>query len=145
MSFQPSTRPPEQGELLREWVLDSYEELGRLRASLFAALTGQPMPAGGVLDEIPEKVAVVATELATNALTHAGRPTLVCLRRTATTFILEVVDDDIGAVPRPKAPDAHRAGGFGTHIVDDLAGALGWYRDETTKRVWAQFPIPHAD
>ena len=72
MSLAPSTRPPEPKVKIQEWVLDSPEELRDLRDSLYEALTGQQRGAGR-LDDIPENVALVATELATNALRH-GRP-----------------------------------------------------------------------
>jgi hypothetical protein len=36
-------------------------------------LTGEPLPEDGILDEIPEKAAVAATELATTPLPTVGR------------------------------------------------------------------------
>jgi hypothetical protein len=141
MPFDSVSKPPEAAVEVRCWVLDSFSELRQLRASLFAALTGEPMPPDGVLDEVPEKMAVVATELATNALAHGRPPTCVYLRRTEHTFVLDVADND-PTFPQPTGPRPPGAGGLGLHIVDEIAGDVGWYADNSTKHIWAQFPIP---
>jgi len=86
----------------------------------------------------------VATELATNALTHGTPPTRVYLRRTTHTFVLDVADEDPGSVPERAGPRPPGAGGLGLRIVDELVGDLGWYADATTKHVWVEFPIPAA-
>ena len=70
-----------------------------LRASLRQALTGQPIPDGGALDNVPDKMAVIATELAANAMAHANWPTTVRLFRTE-TLILDVADNDPWVVPQ---------------------------------------------
>jgi anti-sigma regulatory factor (Ser/Thr protein kinase) len=125
-----------------QWVLDSFTELRALRASLHHALTGESLPDGGVLDEIPEKVAVVATELATNAIAHARPPTVVQLRRTEEAFILDVADEDPDAFPEFAENRPRGAGGLGLQLARDLALEIGWYVDGKLKHVWAQFPIP---
>jgi len=137
-----SSWPPEATVEVRQWVLDSSAQLRQLRGSLFTALTGEPRPPDGELDEIPERIAVVATELATNALRHGRPPTQVTLRRTEHTFILDVADDDPTAVPQLAGPRQPGAGGLGLHIVGEFASDLGWYADHGTKHVWAEFPIP---
>jgi two-component sensor histidine kinase len=111
---------------------------------LFEALHGEPMPPDGKLDEIPEKVAIVATELATNALIHGRPPTCVHLRRTEHSFVLDVADEDASTVPQRAGPRPPGAGGLGLHIVDELADGAGWYIDGRAKHVWAQFAIPPA-
>jgi signal transduction histidine kinase len=137
-----TSRPPTPSTHVAEWVLDSFAELRLLRASLHEALTGEPLPEGGVLDEIPEKVAVVATELATNALAYTRPPTVVQLSRTEETFILDVTDDDPEVSPEFAENRAAGAGGLGLHLARDLSDGLGWYVDGGVKHVWAQFPIP---
>jgi serine/threonine-protein kinase RsbW len=141
MALNAATRPGYVGTPVDSWVLDDTVQLRRLRAALHAALTGETMPDGGSLDAIPEKIALVATELATNALRHAHPPTRVCLYRTDYAFMLEVIDHDINDTPVP-APASTAPGGWGLHIADDLAGELGWYVDGNLKHVWAHFPIP---
>jgi serine/threonine-protein kinase RsbW len=142
VSLETGSLPPDTAVDVQEWVLDSFAELARLRRSLFAALNDEPIPPGGELDEVPEKMAVVATELATNALAHGRPPTRVNLRRTEHTFVLDVADEDPDTLPQPAGTRPPGAGGLGLHIVTDLAGDTGWYVADRTKHVWAEFPIP---
>lgn len=145
MELTVASRPDHLGTPVQSWVLDDATQLHGLRASLYAALTGEPMPDGGVLDEIPEKVALVATELATNALTHARPPTQVRLHRTEHVFLLDVIDHEVDASPVAAQASPSTPGGLGLHLARDLAGDLGWYVEGDTKHVWAQFPIPAWD
>jgi len=48
--------------------------------------------------------------------------------------------------PEPVAgpPQLALAGGRGLHIARSLAQQLCWYKTETTKHVWAAFPVPRA-
>jgi len=139
-----TSRPPTPHEEVQRWVLDSYTELRALRTSLQKALTGQPLPDGGTLDEIPEKMAVVATELATNALTHAHPPTVVRLLRTEKSFILDVADEEPDVPPEVAADRVPGTGGLGLQLAQKLALEVGWYVDGEVKHVWADFPIPPA-
>jgi serine/threonine-protein kinase RsbW len=138
------SRLPVQIDEIQQWVLDSYTELRFLRASLHKALTGQPLPDGGTLDEIPEKVAVVATELATNALAHTHPPTVVRLLRSETSFFLDVSDEEPGTIPAVDDDRAPGAGGLGLQLAQRLALEVGWYVDGDAKHVWAEFPVPPA-
>jgi signal transduction histidine kinase len=144
MSLETASLPPDTAVDVQQWVLDSFGGLRQLRASLFVALKGEPMPPGGELDEVPERVMVVATELATNALRYGRPPTRVYLRRTEHTFVLDVADEDPDTVPEAAGPRPPGGGGLGLHIVGDLAEAVGWYADGTSKHVWAEFRIPPA-
>jgi serine/threonine-protein kinase RsbW len=145
MVMNVASRPPRIGAPVQCWVLDDAAQLRTLRASLYAALTGEPMPDDGVLDEIPEKMALVATELATNALTHARPPTEVRLHRTEHAFLLYVIDHNVEDLPVAREAAPSTPGGFGLHLVHDFVGDLGWYVENDAKCVWAQFPIPKRD
>lgn len=136
--------PPTPNREIERWVLDSYNGLRELRASLHQALTGQPLPEGGALDDIPEKMAVVATELATNALAHARPPTVVLLRRTPESFILDVSDEEPEVAPEFAGKRPPGAGGLGLHLARGLAFDVGWYVEGVAKHVWAQFPVEPA-
>ena len=144
MSTLNSSRPPTPYVEVQRWTLDSYTELRSLRSSLHRALTGEPLPEGRFLDEVPEKVAFVATELATNALMHTRPPTVVQLYRTETSFILDVADEDPTIVPEFADARPTGAGGRGLQLARKLALDIGWYVDGDVKHVWADFPIPAA-
>jgi serine/threonine-protein kinase RsbW len=137
-----SSRPPAASVEVEQWVLDTFRQLRMLRASLYQALTGQPMPEGGVLDDIPEKLVVVATELATNAIAHARPPTVVRLCRTDDSFLLDVSDNDPTIVPEFADARPPGAGGLGLQLARRIALDIGWYIEGRTKHVWAEFPIP---
>jgi serine/threonine-protein kinase RsbW len=144
VSLDAASLPPTTAVEVRQWVLDSYAELRQLRAGLFEALRGEPMPPGGKLDEVPEQMAIAATELATNGLRHGRPPTRVYLRRTEHTFVLDVADEDPDTAPEDAGPRPPGSGGLGLRIVRELAEDAGWYVDGATKHVWAQFGIPPA-
>jgi signal transduction histidine kinase len=129
---------------VQRWTLDSFKQLRSLRAALHLALTGEPLPEGGVLDAVPEKMALIASELATNALSHGKPPTVVELRRTESTFILDVADDAPDAAPEFAEGRAPGAGGMGLRLAREFAVDLGWYAEGDVKHVWAQIGIPRA-
>ena len=139
MAFLSAQPPPAMTEL-RSWVLDSPEQLSTLRADLHEALTGQPLPVGAELDEVPEKVVLVATELATNGLRHGLPPTIVRLGRTGLRFVLDVADHSPDVVPDYADDRPPGAGGLGLQLAGRIALDLGWYIDADTKHVWAEFP-----
>lgn len=136
--------PPTPHEEIQRWVLDSFSELRALRASLHKALTGQPLPDDGELDEIPEKMAIVATELATNALEHTHPPTVVRLLRTGTSFVLDVADQEPDMAPELAEGRAPGDGGLGLQLARRLALDVGWYVSGDAKHVWADFPVARA-
>jgi serine/threonine-protein kinase RsbW len=127
---------------VHRWVLSSYTELRVLRARLREALASEPLPEGHELDEVPERMAMVASELATNALAHTSPPTVVELRRTESTFILDVADNDPTAFPEFPANRPPGAGGLGLRLVQRVARDIGWYVNDDTKHVWAQLVLP---
>ena len=140
MPFLSAQSPPDMTDL-QTWVLDSPVQLRSLRASLHQAITGNPLPAGAELDEIPEKVVLVATELATNALRHGLPPTIVRLGRTQRVFVLDVADHSPEVVPQYADDRPPGAGGLGLQLAKQFALDLGWYIEDDTKHVWAEFPV----
>jgi anti-sigma regulatory factor (Ser/Thr protein kinase) len=94
---------------------------------------------GGVVDdaEVRSRLALVVTELATNALRHAESHAHVRLSRGDGAWLVEVLDhrpDLPLAVPEARA---HGEGGHGLLIVAKLASSLGWYATDGAKHVWA--------
>lgn len=87
--------------------------------------------------EVRARLALVVTELATNALRHAESHAHVRLSRADGAWLVEVLDhrpDLPVAVPEARG---HGEGGHGLLIVARLASSLGWYAAEGAKHVWA--------
>jgi anti-sigma regulatory factor (Ser/Thr protein kinase) len=138
MSSLRSSRPPSGCTEVGSWTLGDSRQLSALRHSLQDALDG----GRDELDEVPEKVALVASELATNALRHGLPPTVVRLLRSDEAFVLDVADHDTGVIPQPEDEESDSEGGRGLQIARRLALDVGWYAADTTKHVWAQFAAP---
>lgn len=141
MNSLSSSPLPTGSTVLNEWTLDSYTGLTQLRAGLHRAITGVALEEGGKLDDVPEKLAVVATELATNALRHGLPPTVVRLLRDGDRFILDVTDHDTANPPAPDADRPPGAGGLGLLFAVELSTGVGWYTTDGVKHVWATFPV----
>jgi anti-sigma regulatory factor (Ser/Thr protein kinase) len=88
---------------------------------------------------ISDTSALVLSELATNAVRHAGTDFTVTLSRT-TDGLLISVHDDAAAGPAPRAPalDELSLGGRGMHLVDAMTAGWGVVLDGYGgKSVWA--------
>jgi two-component sensor histidine kinase len=90
-----------------------------------------------VLAAAPERLALVFSELATNALRHGSPPVSVTLSRGRRSWLLVVADGLGGSGPRPRAP-APGVGGHGLHLVLALTHATGWVASGLGKEVWAE-------
>lgn len=138
---QLRTSPPSPKTIeLQQWTLAGPADLRGLRASLHQALTGHALVDGESLDDIPERVVLVATELATNALRHGRPPTIVRLLSADGSFILDVADHDLTSVPELADTRPIGAGGQGLQIARTLSLDVGWYATTKTKHIWAIFP-----
>jgi serine/threonine-protein kinase RsbW len=133
--------PPPRATVLEVWVLNTTTELRQLRAALSAALSREPETSGRTLDDIPERMVLVATELATNAIRHGIPPTEVTLLRTDTEFVLDVADHDLSTVPELADTRPLHAGGRGLQLARSFSLDVGWYATDTTKHIWASFPL----
>lgn len=131
-SFPPDTYRP-----VRTWVLDSTAELRVLRAEIHEAVTGRAgdISSGGVL----ERVVLVASELATNALRYGIPPTVVTLLADGQSYLLDVEDRAVDREPLMAAARQHGEGGFGLYLARRLALDVGWFADDVSKHVWATF------
>ena len=126
----------------KRWVLDSPAQLRALRASLHEAITGELLEPGTPLDEVPEKIVLVATELATNALRHGLPPTTVRLGVAGKRFVLDVADHAPDVVPQYSEGRELGKGGLGLQLAKQFALEIGWYAEQNSKHVWAEFPMP---
>jgi hypothetical protein len=136
----PRTRPPGRYRQVQRWCLDSFSELTRLRAGLGPILRPDDGSGAG-LAQTPEKVVLVASELATNALEHGRPPTVVTLLTDDVSWMLDVADHDRGSVPVYAGERVPGAGGLGLHLARTLALDVGWYVTETHKHIWVTFPV----
>ncbi|MQY16227.1 hypothetical protein SRB5_64250 [Streptomyces sp. RB5] len=95
------------------------------------------------LDAVADDVALVASELVSNAVRHASaREVQVGLWATPETVVVEVVDD-APQPPRYVIAAAEDERGRGLQIVDALASCWGWRRcGSGGKAVWAELAIP---
>lgn len=95
--------------------------------------------------EPTQRLALVASELATNALVHAGTEFTVRVVSSGDTLRVAVHDDGPGAptTPTPRA-EPERSGGHGLVIVDALATSWGVDPDPAGrgKWVWADLEAP---
>jgi two-component sensor histidine kinase len=127
---------------LHAWRLDSFAQLRKLRAALREAVVEEPAVVSPDVDlgDVFDRMAVVATELATNALRHGLPPTVVRLLREDDHLILDVADHDLQAQPRLDVNRPLGAGGLGLQLTRTFAIDVGWYITADTKHVWASFP-----
>ena len=132
-------RPPAAAAEVARWTLDEPRHLRQLRAALLAAVA-DGIPSGtGDRTDLDERLTVVASELAGNALRHGRPPTVVALRRVRGLLIIDVRDNDPDGRPTVEERRAPGAGGLGLALVERLAQDVGWYRTATGKHVWAVF------
>jgi serine/threonine-protein kinase RsbW len=134
--------PPDTFRPVRRWTLDSVTHVGALRQHLLDAMSRPGSPPGRPLEDVPDRMVLVASELATNALTHGVPPTVVTLLTDGPRFLLDVADHDLSTAPVVAGDRPPGQGGFGLQIARRLAQDVGWYTTARTKHVWATFPAP---
>lgn len=134
----PQARAPRGFREVRSWPLLEVDELAVLRDDLGSVMPGRP---GARLEDVPESVILVASELATNALSYAGGPAIVRLSARDGEYLLEVVDRAPDRVPERVADRPTGQGGFGLLLAARLADEVGWCRTENAKHVWARFTV----
>jgi serine/threonine-protein kinase RsbW len=137
MTSLPASGPHPGATELHQWTLDSFGELRRLRAALMQAVGETTDPER---NDVFDRIAVVATELATNALRHGLPPTVVRLLREDERLIIDVADHDPDAAPRLDENRPLGKGGLGLQLTRNFATDVGWYFGDDTKHVWASFP-----
>ncbi len=84
-----------------------------------------------------ERVLLVVSELATNAVLHARTPFVVRMSGDGGSVRVAVFDTSDGR-PEPGSPDPAAVTGRGLGIVDALASAWGVEPAEGGKWVWAE-------
>jgi anti-sigma regulatory factor (Ser/Thr protein kinase) len=83
---------------------------------------------------------LLGSELATNAVLHAGTPFVVGVRVAPPTLRVSVADGD-DHPPRVVDRDATSPGGFGLFLVQELAARWGVDAAPDGKEVWFELPL----
>jgi serine/threonine-protein kinase RsbW len=130
--------PPTPTWQLPAWNVTGSDDLRTIRTAIqhhFAETRpGQ--------DHLAQQIALVATELAGNALRHGRPPVTVQLLGDQDCYVLQVSDRDPDHLPHRAEPQHHRDGGRGLRIAGTLAEQLCWFPTGDGKNVWASFPVP---
>ncbi|GAA1590206.1 ATP-binding protein [Actinoplanes couchii] len=137
MTSPPTPVPYPEAIEIRRWTLDDVGGLRHLRAGLRAAVAGTSLDTEDGLD----RLTVVGTELATNALRHGSPPTVIRLLREPGLLILDVADHDLTGEPHFDLTRPVGLGGLGLRLVKTFATNFGWHRTTNTKHIWATFDL----
>lgn len=90
---------------------------------------------GEYTEEVRDTVALLVSEVATNALVHGRGDVEVRVVPQEGVLRVEVADDD-PALPRPRTAGTDAEGGRGLALVDALASAWGTTETAQGKVVW---------
>jgi serine/threonine-protein kinase RsbW len=137
----PVSRPPAGFEPVREWALASTAQLRTLRHELADEIGAGTTAVRQDLEATPDKLVLIATELAANALTHGLPPTIVTLSRGQDQWLIDVADHDPETEPVYAGARITGAGGLGLHLARQLSLEVGWYATGRTKNIWATFAV----
>ena len=99
---------------------------------------------GGVDPEILRSVALMVSELASNAVRHAESAFTVSVERTDAFIRISVTDDGPGW-PTPRRPGPQEFSGRGLLLVEQLADDWGIDHRSTGKSVWARLSMDSQD
>jgi len=86
----------------------------------------------------PDVAALLASELAANAVVHANSVFEVRVRTDGDVFRVEIVNDAPEMIAALKEPSEES--GRGLHIVDALSKRWGTEADDHEKAVWFELP-----
>lgn len=102
--------------------------------------------AAGKLDHLADTAALIVSELATNAVRHAGTRFRVTVECEGDQLLLEVYDRIGGAVRRSDATDPDATSGRGLFLVGQLSSDWGVTPHRLGgKSVWARLDVAAGD
>lgn len=124
-------------------VLESLRGLSGVRRQVRAFLTaGLTADAGDAGEDAVEKAVLVIDELTSNAVRHGAQPSRLQVCDDTDRWMVVVSDSAPARLPTPAVDRPAGAGGYGLHVVSDLAGAHGVHYDAVQKHVWACLDKP---
>ncbi|GAA1815890.1 hypothetical protein GCM10009682_40920 [Luedemannella flava] len=125
------------GERVTETFAPVAESVPRARTAATAVCGRWEIP-----PDVTQRVQVIVTELAGNAVRHARTPYELVLRRSGATLYLAVRDGDDrpARLLGPLTPTS--AGGRGLILVDAYASAWGCFPTIDGKTTWALLRQP---
>ncbi len=134
----PEGDPPGPADGARsQWAVGGPDDLAPVRASISSLTKQSPAtPVAPVLASVAERLAVVFSELATNALRHGAPPVSATAYRSIRGWVV-IVSDAQGSAP-PTLREPYPQGGHGLRLIKQLAHGVGWCRAGTAKQVWAE-------
>jgi len=91
---------------------------------------------------LAEAAVLLTSELATNAIRHAGQAFSVRVETTAEQLRVEVTDAGEGQ-PMPRSPQTLESSGRGLQIVESLSDEWGVARVGPGKTVWFSLHVSH--
>ncbi|NRQ49509.1 SpoIIE family protein phosphatase [Aeromicrobium stalagmiti] len=86
---------------------------------------------------VTRDLALITSELVTNALVHGGPPVELRVRRTGSHVVVEVQDDAPQVLPQPRLPAVEDEHGRGLHIIEVLSDEWGTRSTDRGKCVWS--------
>jgi serine/threonine-protein kinase RsbW len=116
-------------------VRSAVEQLARLRYAHPSLETPEPSLLG-----VMERLALVVSELGSNALRHGQAPITVSLHRMPGGWLLKVSDGDPRSVPMMGPTELSSGHRHGLEVVALVSTQVGWYVDDSGKHVWAAVP-----
>ena len=124
-----------------ELELDSGPTAAAEARAAVGALDGRAKR--GVLED----VRLLLSEIVTNAVRHSGSPSGTKIGLAVTVVReavhVEVTDEGRGFEPAPRAAPWNQVGGWGLHLVDNLASRWGVERGDPV-RVWFEVDAARA-
>ncbi|GAA3304206.1 hypothetical protein GCM10020218_103320 [Dactylosporangium vinaceum] len=121
-------------------MLDDLGRMQGLRDEVLAELHRHQLITSDGFDDRADRVLLVVTELASNALLHGLPPSIVRLLVADDCFVLDIADHDLAAIPQLRDVEPLGSGGRGLFLARQMALDVGWYATATAKHIWASFP-----
>jgi anti-sigma regulatory factor (Ser/Thr protein kinase) len=98
-------------------------------------------------EALAETLLLLISELVTNAVVHAGTPSVLRMLlpgRQAPGAVRVEVADMSTCPPRQRHADGDETSGRGLELVSGLADRWGWQREGNGKRIWCEMDRPVA-